>query len=223
MGLPLQVELVRLQLNKFPKPELVDIASKLLIPSDQELCSTWVTIKNYSHTVDELWVWAYLNKVRDCLNVPRYHNLNKKDRKELIKDIQSISKELVMKLSVNGLDATLIHSNGVNFNGFFLYEDFGESNQSQIDQLNTNKLLVSSLITKIVSRAVEKIDQEPMPGKKGKNSEAVRFIRMMVAHHMWSYRTPLNKVVVNFANALFGTSYSESDISNLIKRQPLQS
>ena len=76
MGLPLQVELVRLQVNKFPKPELVEIASKLLIPSDQELCSTWVTIENYSHTVDELWVWAYLNKVRDCLNVPRYHNLN---------------------------------------------------------------------------------------------------------------------------------------------------
>ena len=223
MGLPVQVEVVRLQLKKFPKPELSEIASKLLIPTDQELCSTWATIENHSHTVDELWVWAYLGRVRDCLCVPRYHNLNKKDRNELIEDIQSISNKLVIKLSVNGLDATLVHSNGFIFNGFYLYEDFGESNQSQIDQSNTNKLLVSSLITQIASRAVEKIAQEPMPGKKGKNSEAVRFIRMMVAHHMWSYRTPLNKVVVNLANALFGTKYSESDTSNLIKRQPLQS
>lgn len=223
MGLPSQVEVVRRHLEKFPQPKLSEIARKLFIPTDQELCSTWATIERYSHTVDELWVWAYLDRVRDCFYVPRYHNLNKKDRKELIEDIQSISKELVMKLSVNGLDATLIHSNGFNFNGFYLYEDFGESNQRQIDQSNTNKLLVSSLITQIASRAVEKIDQEPLPGKKGKNSEAVRFVRMMVAHHMWSYRTPLNKVVVNLANALFGTAYAESDVSNLIKRQPLQS
>lgn len=223
MGLPSQVEVVRSQLQKFPKPELSPIAEKLLIPSDQELCRTWKTLENYSHAVDELWVWAYLKTVRDCLHLPRYHDLNKRDRKELKNDIQSISRELVTKLRVNSLDATLIHNNGFNYNGFYFYEDFGESNQSQIDQSNTNKLLVSSLITQIVSRAVEKIDQEPLPGKKGKNSEAVRFVRMMVTHHMWSYRTPLNKVVVNLANALFGTAYAESDVSNLIKRQPLQS
>lgn len=223
MGLPVQVEKVRLQLEKFPKLELAEIAKKLLVPKDQELCSMWATIQRYSYTADDRWVYLYIERVGDCLRPPCYHDLSKRDRKELINDIQSISKDLVAKLCVNGLDATLIHSDGNLFNGFYFYEDFGESNQNQIDQSNTNKLLVSFLITQIVSRVVEKIDLEPLPGKKGKNYEAIRFIRMMVAHHMRSYKTPLNKVVINLANALFGTVYAENDVSNLIKRQPLQS
>ena len=223
MELPSQVEKVRMQLKKFPQLEFTEIAEKLLIPNDPELCHMWATLENHSITYDDLWVWGCLHKVKDCLYLPRYHNLNKRDRKELISDIQSISKKLVEKLCTNNLDATLIHNNGILFNGFFFYEDFGESNQWQIDNSKADKLLVSCLITRIAERATEKINQEPLPGKKGKNSEAVRFVRMMVAHHMWSYRTPLNKVVVNLANALFGTAYAESDVSNLIKRQPLQS
>jgi hypothetical protein len=183
----------------------------------------WATLENYSTTYDDLWVWGCLHRVKDCLFLPRYHNLNKRDRKELISDIQSISKKLVEKLCTNNLDATVIHSNGTLFNGFFLYEDFGESNQWQIDNSKTDKLLVSYLITRIAERATEKINQEPLSGKIGKNSEAIRFIRMMVILHQRIYKMPLNKVVVCFVNALFGTMYSESDVSNLINRKPLQS
>ena len=223
MGLPSQVEKVRMQLKKFPQIEFTEIAEKLLIPNDPELCHMWATLENHSTTYDDQWVWGCLYRVRDCLFLPRYHNLNKRDRKELISDIQSISKKLVEKLCTNNLDATVIHSNGTLFNGFFLYEDFGESNQWQIDNSKADKLLVSYLITRIAERATEKINQEPLSGKIGKNYQAIRFIRMMISQHQLLYKMPLNKVVVSCVNALFGTMYSESDVSNLINRKSLQS
>ncbi len=223
MGLPSQVEVVRLHLEKFPQPELSEIAGKLLIPNDQELCSMWATLEKYSFNDDALWVWGYLDHVKNSLDLPSYHDLDKKSQKELINDIQAISKELVEKLVDNKLDATLVHSNGLNFRGFYLYEDFSESKQREIDGSNTSKLLASSLITQIVSRAIEKIEKEPIQGKSGKNAEAIKFIRMMVSHHQRNYQTPLNRVVVNLVNALFETLYVESDIRNLMRRKPLQS
>lgn len=223
MGLPSQVEKVRLQLKEFPQLELTDIADKLLLPNDPELCHMWATLEKYSINHDDLWVWGCMHRVKDCLFLPRYHSLNKKDRKELVEDIQSISKKLVEKLCANNLDATIIHTNGTLFNGFFLYDDFSESNQWEIDNSYANKLLVSHLITRIAERATEKINQEPLSGKIGKNSEAIRFIRLMINQHHRIYKMPLNKVVVSCVNALFGTMYSESDVSNLINRKSLQS
>jgi len=223
MELPSQVEVVRLQLEKFPRPELSEIAEKLLTPKDQELYGMWATLEKYSYNVDDLWVWSYLDNVKNCLDLPNYHDLDKKSQRELINDIQAISKELVEKLVDNKLDATLIHCNGIHFNGFYLYEEFSESRQREIDNLSTSKLLASSLITQIVSRAIEKIEVEPIQGKSGKNSEAIRFIRMMVAYHQRKYQTPLNKVIVVLVNALFETIYAESDIRNLMRRKPLQS
>ena len=103
MGLPSQVEKVRMQLKKFPQIEFTEIAEKLLIPNDPELCRMWATLENHSTTYDDLWVWGCLHRVKDCLFLPRYHNLNNRDREELISDIQSISKK--PRLSKNEREA----------------------------------------------------------------------------------------------------------------------
>lgn len=106
------------------------------------------------------------------------------------------------------LFTTNVRANGANW----------QSNQAAIDADGVDKLKVSVLIGKISKRARRKISEEPMPGKAGMNARAVRFVRIVATRNQQLGGEPLNMATAAAANAIFGTSYRESDIRNLLNR-----
>lgn len=179
----------------------------------------WRTLEKRSiQDGDSLWVWAFLEAATDARNLPPYHHMSAMERRKLAKVITDSASKLARMLVANELDAHLIHSDGKMFNGFYFYEEFGESNRARIDDAGTNKVKVSELIESIAKRATTKIADEPLRGKSGTRARAIRFARLIARRNLRWYREPLNAVTAAAVNALFDTSYEESDIRKLLSR-----
>ena len=215
--LPKDVVSVKQTLLRDPPDKLSDIAKKLM-EGTPELASMWETLEKHEDGSDDLWVWAFLQAASNSKDLPAFHFKKDKDRKELSEEITSLAKRLATKLEVNGLDAHLFHNNGKMFNGFFLYEDFGETNRESIDNDGIEKLKISELLISFATRTREIIKNEPMSGKIGKNADAIRFARLISKRNIFLYDKSLNNVVAAATNALFGTNYRGGDISNLLNR-----
>lgn len=217
-SLPVDVIKVNKVLLCYPSDKRNAVAQKLIADSP-ELVNMWQTLEKRNSHNDDLWVWAFLETARDASALPPYHYKSLKDRTDLSARIATLATNLVRALKANDLDGHLIRSDGKIFNGFFLYEDFSESNQWRIDNDGTDKLEVTLLIDRIAERAKQKIDDEPMPGKVGGNVKAIRFVRIVAKRNQRWYGETLNTVVATATNAMFGASYTASDISNLLSRQ----
>ena len=217
--LPDDVVRVKRSLSRDPSNELTEIAGKLIADSP-ELVAMWRTLdrRKYPHDPPGIWVLQFLDMAREASSLPPFHYKSAKGRRELADTIKDLATRLTRALEVNGLDAHLIHNDGKMFNGFFLYEDFGDSNRARIDADGLNKLKVSVLIERFAERARKKIAEEPMPGKASANVRAVRFVRIIAARNRRLYGEPLNAATAAAANAIFGISYLESDIRNLLSR-----
>lgn len=121
-------------------------------------------------------------------------------------------------LQCNGLDYQIIYESGKLFDGFFFYEHFSDSNQARIDESGNKRILVSHLLAATASHASDRILNDPIPGRGGQNAAAIRFARFLAQRNERLYQTPLNNVIAIATNAIFGTSYAESDIANLLHR-----
>ncbi|HEY8095138.1 MAG TPA: hypothetical protein VIE65_03475 [Methylobacter sp.] len=198
---------------------LREIAKKL-ITDDIEIVKMWEALQRRDTNPDQYWHWVngFLSAVNDANTLPAYHYLNKQSRKDLITRINELAGEFARVLKVNELDGQLIFLDGKMFNGFHLFEDFGESNQAQINVAGVEKLAVSWIIEAIATRAIEKIQNEPQEGKKSKNVRAVRFVRALAKRNMLWFNEPLLAVLATAANALHDTEYTEADISKLLNR-----
>ncbi len=203
-----------------PSDPYAEIAGKLINENSPDLVTMWRSLEHRKHPDDPNYeyVWSFLSDAYQACSLPPYHYKSEKEREELAKDINKLTKDLSRLLVVNALDAHLIHSNGINFNGFYYYEDFGESNQACLDTANTNKLKMSEILTGIADRSQKIILTDIAKGKKGKNAEAIRFIRLINTRNKQWYGYPLNAVTAAATNAIFGTNYNESDVANLINR-----
>lgn len=215
--LPEDVELVKLALLRDPSHDLNNIAGKLLAATPK-LLKMWRTLEKRKVGPDDFWVWTFLHAAADASNLPPYHYKSARERRHLSNTITSLAKRLVGTLEVNGLDWHLIHSDGKLFNGFLIYEDFGESNQSHIDALLSQKLKFSKVIRIIAERSKQQIAEEPLRGKAGSNAQAIRFIRLIAARNKRYFCQPLNEVTATAANVIFGTSYKVADIRKLLSR-----
>jgi len=212
MRLPKDVVTVRKCLELDRSDDLYEIANKL-IGNSPELIGMWRSLERRKIGDLEHWVWSFLGAAVDASNLPPFHYKSLKARRELSDRIATLAKNLSSELEQNELDGHLIYSDGKIFNGFFLYEDFGESNQARIDADQCKKLPVSTVIQRISDRAVEKIENEPMPGKVGANVRAIRFVRIVAERNKRMYGDPLNAVIATAVNAIFEKSYEESDIA----------
>ena len=215
--LPQDVKRAKHVLSLDPSHELTQIAEKL-VADTPELMAMWQALESRRHPDDQDWVWAFLRQAADACNLPPYHYKSAADRRDLSNEITDLACRLARALRVNGLDAHLVQNEGKLFSGFFFYEDFGDSNRASIDTGGTSKLEVSVLVERIAERAQKKIADEPIPGKAGPNAHAIRFIRIIAARNKRWYGKPLNAVTATAANAIFGTTYQESDIHNLLNR-----
>ena len=223
MTLPAHVEQVRTTFARLANDKTWDGAnlrsiSGALIRDDPDLVKMWRALERLASKVDDLWVWAFLNACHRAINVPPYHNISGEDRRELSSQITKTAAHLKRLLTRNELDAHLIHINGALFQGFFLFEDFGENNRARIDAAGDDKLSVSLMVTRVAERAAKKITNEPVRGKKGKNQRAVRFVRLMADRNKDLYGKPLLAVLATACNALHNTAYEEADVSNLLTR-----
>jgi hypothetical protein len=215
--LPKDVIAVKKFLSSDSSDDLYDIAEKL-IANSPELIAMWRTLEKRKVGEDDLWVWSFLRNAADASNLPPFHYINAKERRKLSSRITTLANQLARELEQNELDVQLVYSEGKTFNGFFLYEDFGESNQARIDADKKKKLKVSLLIQKIAERAEQRIAHEPTPGKTSANVRAIRFIRIISAYNKRRHGKPLSAATATAANAIFDTSYQESDIAKLLNR-----
>jgi len=216
--LPADVERLRQKLPKHPgiREELGEAACKLLNDSP-ELAAMWRAIERRSEKRDP-WVAIFLGFVKEASQLPPFHYVSAEDRRRLGNRIQRLSGELTKLLDENELTEHLIFSNGKMFHGFFFYEDFGESNRARIDQAGEVRLKISDVIRESAKRSRERIKEEPGRGKVGRNVRAVRFARMVAERNLSYYGEKLYSVTATATNAVYGTDYSESDISNLMVR-----
>mgnify|MGYP000435633241 CR=1 FL=1 len=192
--------------------DLKKIAKKLTIDT-LDLVNMWKAIEKRSDTVDDLWVWGFLEAVEKAARLPRYHYKSKAERGELVSDINKLSRKFLLKLESNDLDVHLLYNPGAMFEGFYIYEDFDANHQAQINEIAVNKIELTTLLNEISERSRRKVLEEPLAGKAGKNNRAIRFIRNMAIRNRKLYDQPLNKVIMSATNALFDTNYTEIDIA----------
>ena len=215
--LPEQVQEVKAILDRNPSHPRFEIAQKLINESPENLLM-WKSLERRRGNEDNFWVWHFLGSALRASTLPPYHYMSLKDRNELSDLIDRHSKELSRALKANDLDVHVIHADGTVFNGFYCFEDFGESNQERMEAAGTEKLQVSNLLKNVAERSRNLIAEEPLPGKAGKNVKAIRFIRLMAKENYSFYQTPLNKVIATAANSIFETQYTQSDIRKLLSR-----
>ena len=177
----------------------------------------WAAIEKRSYQHDP-WVAIFLEMVKSAANLPPYHHLTAARRRALAREIERTSRQLARQLKENYLDVHLIYSPGKIFHGFFIYENFGESNRARIDEAGTEKVAVSKIVSVTGQRAKELITTEPIRGKAGENARAIRFVRILADQVKGYYRQPLLHVVMTATNSIFCTSYNEGDIQNLLTR-----
>jgi hypothetical protein len=192
--------------------DLKEVAKKLIVDT-ADLVSLWKAIEKRSEPVDDLWVWGFLEAVEKAARLPCYHYKSKAERVELVSDINKLSRKLSLKLQSNDLDGHLFYNpEGMN-EGFYIYEDFEENHQAEINKLAVKMIGLTTLLNEINGRSRRKVLEEPLAGKAGKNNRAIRFIRIMADRNRRFYGQPLNKVIMCATNALFETNYVESDIT----------
>ncbi len=217
MPLPKDVIQVKNCLKKNDPDKLRSIADKLIADSP-ELTSMWKTLERKKADSNDLWVWAFLSAAKEASTLPAFHYTSSLKRRELSDKIERYSRYLSDILKQNNLDGQLFHNDGKMFHGFYIYEDYGESNRARIDNAKIPKISVSRVIQRISERAREKIANEPIPGKAGRNNKVIRFIRIISNRNVSHFDSPLNKVTATAANAIFGTNYTAFDITKLRNR-----
>lgn len=215
--LPEQVREVQAILDRDPADERCELAQKLMDETPEHI-SMWKSLERRKIGEDALWVWGFLETALMASTLPPYHYITALDRQDLSYRIKNLSRELSRTLKANGLDVHIIFNEGKIFNGFYVFEDFGESNRVRIKAAGKKKVQVSDLLKYVSERCCKVIEEEPLPGKAGKNAKAIRFIRIMAKRNSWLYKTPLNKVIATAANSIFETLYSASDIRKLLSR-----
>jgi len=216
--LPEQVQEMKDNLARDPSHPRFEIAQKLINENPDNILMWKSLERRRGINKDDFWVWSFLGSALRASTLPPYHYMSLKDRNELSDRIDRLSRELSRTLKANGLDVHMIYTDGTTFNGFYIFEDFGETNQERIEAAGTEKLRVSEHLKFIAERSRNILAEEPLPGKAGKNVKAIRFIRIMAKTNCQLYGTPLNNVLMAAANSIFETQYSESDIRKLLSR-----
>ncbi len=216
--LPQDVLSVQKQLLMEPSHTCAGVAGKL-ISNSPEIVTMWKSLERNKIGDDDLWVRCFLHCAARASELPKYHYLPQKSRESLAQEIIELAEKFTTALVDNKLDVHLVHCTGINFNGFYWYEDFSEKNQSYIDDKEEAKIHMNELINSLAKRAAKIINEEPQHGKSGKNVRAIRFARMLAEHNSLFGRTsPLLAVVATATNAIFDTNYDESAVHRLLNR-----
>lgn len=179
----------------------------------------WKTFRRNMHDpCDTMWASCFIEQVKNAYHLPPYYYLNNKERAALIDRINSLSNNLKNILKTNELETQLVSIEGKIFNGMYIFEEFGEKNQALMTEDDCHKAYLSGIMDLMLGNACERISEANTSGKKAKNIEAIRFIRLMSEHNIKYYNNPLNSVIKTATFALYDIDYSDSDIHNIVNR-----
>jgi hypothetical protein len=183
VGLPEAVQRLKRNLSNEPEflRELGSVADKLLRETPA-LKAMWQAIASRSDPRDP-WVMIFLSAAKGASELPAFYYKPGTERRKLSSDIERAPNRLTRLIEENGLDAHVIYSNGVNFNGFYVYEGFGESNRARIDATEAKKLAFTQLIKFAACYAQERIAEVRARGKSRRNVRAIRFARLLAENN----------------------------------------
>ncbi|BAN24651.1 hypothetical protein BRPE64_ACDS28970 [Caballeronia insecticola] len=193
------------------------------LTTNEACVKMWVALERRSYAADApefddgLWVLAFLAGVAEALSLPRHQSASSADRKNIAERLRKISDEISRIFAAYDLDFNLVQLNGAVFDGLYVFEDFGESNQARIAAAGDSLLPASDLVRNILQRSIEQVETVAH-AKQGANADAVRFIRLMAKRNQLVYGEVLNAVIATATNALYGTAYADSDVRNLLIR-----
>lgn len=221
MDFPKGVLLERERLARLRDQHKLELLEKLM--RDDATAQMWRTLERRTYAAenpefdDGLWVTAFLEAVASASNPPRYQTASTADRKDLANRLERFRDEIGRVLAVYDLDFHVVQLNGKMFNGLYVLEDFGDANQARIKNAEDPLVSASALIHGVIGRCLDQIEGVKHV-KQGANSLAIRFIRALAARNQTVHGEVLNAVVATAANAIYGTTYVESDIRNLLNR-----
>ena len=214
--LPKDVLEVKKQIQLYPNEPLNSVILHLT-NNEPDIIAMWKTLKSRELEQNSLWVWGFLTNVYSFRDLPSFHYKSIKERKNISDKIYKNCNELIKILSENELEAHLSYSESNPIKTIYIYESQNEETKKRIDA-EGSKLKISLFLEEFKKYCEKKLTIELIDGKSGKNSKAIRFIRMLVKKNKEKYGQPLNSVVATASNILFQTDYSESDIAKLINR-----
>lgn len=217
ISLPPDVCKIRAALARDPTHILATTA-ELLINDSPEVIAMWHTLAARQTGNDYIWVWSFLRTCHDGYSLPQYRHRSMEERRNTSAKIRQLATDLADAIEEAELDVHFVRADGTTFNGFYVYEDFSDSNQARIDDEGRPMLKATRAIRAIGERAAKELLIEPHPGKSGQNASAIRFIRIVVDNSENLYGERLREVAATSAKVLYGTSFSGQDVTNLLNR-----
>ena len=158
------------------------------------------------------WVHEFLMTVMALLDVPKYMTIPKNERDEHAEKIRQLSDGLIHELKSFGLDRKIMGGEMRILSGKLYFHDFGQPAQAKSTHIG-NAFAATELISEMCRLAVVDLTDPALVGKAGKNAQAIKLARGLVAYNRKLYGRPLNETVAIACNAVFDTTYTASDIA----------
>lgn len=207
-------------------PHLAHMADLLIggAKLNTELVAMWRSVERASKARGNLqgdeWVLSFLGAVTWAAQAEPFVALPMRERRAKAKRIQQLAAKLAEELQGTGLDVHMVRPPKHSIWGWLYYEDLSDSNQRRCDADREPKLRASGLILGVAERASRLLETEHYAGRISEQSQAIRFCRRLAELNELAFGEgeKLYPVVAIAANALFPTSYSAGDVSNLMTR-----
>lgn len=231
MAYHVHVEMVKeYYLNDFPDDKKAGIAKKLLVPSEtvsaKKLETMWRYIQEAKEEqgklYDELWVQIFIEHAFNASNFPVYYYTNKKDRDDLIGEIETLTANLSKKIKANDLDYHLFCTDGKSFNGFYFYEEFSLEKRKDIDQEGFGKIPLSSILKGFSQTAKKEVLSAMTNAKAGGTVDTTRFIRALFNSIEQYNIKRVNAVLITTVLAIYGKEYESKGITQLLRRSSIK-
>lgn len=220
MPLPKQVIDVKKEMETM-HDERLPILKKLTVSEHddykEECEAIWTLLyqehQSFSDVDTDLWVYSFLDAVQEFSQLPERFYASSTDREETIERIRNYTEKL-KKLYVSiGLDSELISNDGQFFHGFQTHEDdFNSFDRCTptTEKNDISKVSITETLDFFADYAEEELNESSYRGKKAKNIQAIRFIRLLAERNKKTYGKTLEDVVENTALLIYGVQYSEN-------------
>lgn len=168
--------------------------------------------RSFSDVDTSLWVYSFLDAVKEFTQLPERFYMSSTDRKENIKKIKSYTGKLKKLYLSVGLDSELILNNGQFFHGFQAQEgcfnSFDKCDHSN-EKREVSKVSITETLDFFSEYAEEELSEASYLGKKADNIKAIRFARLLAERNMERYGKQLEEVIENAIILIYNVRYSE--------------
>ncbi len=171
-----------------------------------------------TNDIDAGWVYSFLNDVIKASNMPNYVLKTEDERADILSQIRYHNNVLKNLYLDNELCASFIVNDPQFYGGF---SSSGEALHGKIKEFHPEKKFkhpIEIVLDGYIEHAEEEMNQYLARDEKGKNAEVTRFIRMLGARNLLTYRKVLNSVLIDTTFAIYGIWINDDNMSIKISR-----